>query len=87
MLRKRVYRWVSLVLLAMARAVRAVAGGVVALLEELTVAAGLVLVVIGLWPWLQQSALLVPGAVLIWMALPTRARFVEPPSTSQQKER
>jgi hypothetical protein len=47
--------------------------------DELLLAIGLVLLTVGLWPLLAQVALIAPGVVLVWMTVPTRARFVAPP--------
>lgn len=46
------------------------------LLQELVVAAGLVLVTVALWPDVGVRALAVPGLVLVWMALPVRPSFI-----------
>lgn len=48
-------------------------------IDELLLLTGLVLLTAGLWPVLDRVALTVPGAVLVWMTVPTRARFVAPP--------
>lgn len=34
----------------------------------------------GLWPVIGQAALVVPGAVLVWLTLPTRLPFVNRPA-------
>ena len=56
--------------------------------EELVLAAGLTLVTIGLWPVVGQAALVVPGVVLVWVALPQRTAFVQrtpaPPIAERQ---
>lgn len=51
--------------------------------QEIVLVIGLVLVAVALWPKVGQLALLVPGVVLIWYALPARPPFMEhiPPST------
>lgn len=55
--------------------------------RELALGAGLGLVTVGLWPVLQREALVVPGAVLIWLALPTRARLMDPPAAPPLRAR
>jgi hypothetical protein len=53
--------------------------------EELAVGAGLVLITVGLWPPLGISALVVPGAALVYVALPSRLPFVlRPPDVSSR---
>ena len=44
--------------------------------DEILVAGGLALVTVGLWPIVGRSALVVPGLVLLWIALPQRVAFV-----------
>lgn len=46
-------------------------------LDEIVLALGLALVTVGLWTICGMGALAVPGAVLVWMALPQRKTFVE----------
>lgn len=44
--------------------------------DELLVVAGLGLLTAGLWPIVQESALIAPGLVLLWIALPQRTPFL-----------
>jgi hypothetical protein len=53
---------------------RAAIGGAVGL-DEILLAAALLLIGAGLWQAWRPGALLVPGAVLLWLTLPTRAAF------------
>jgi len=43
---------------------------------ELLLATGLAFITVALWPDLGVRALSVPGAVLVWLALPARMPFV-----------
>jgi hypothetical protein len=53
---------------------------------EIAVGIGLVLITVALWQDLGQRALAVPGALLVWIALPQRTRFIEPtPRASEPK--
>ena len=45
----------------------------------------LLLITAGLWPWCGWGALLVPGAVLLWVVVPSRSPLVTRPP--DQKER
>lgn len=45
--------------------------------EELAIAVGLGLVAYGLWGAWRPGAFLVPGLVILWIALPSRPAFVE----------
>lgn len=54
----------------------AVAAVVVSNLDELVTVIGLVLVTVALWPSLERAALVVPGAVLVWIGMPVRKAFV-----------
>lgn len=48
--------------------------------DELVLLVALTLIVIALWPIVGCRALLAPGVVLLWIALPARAPFlVRPP--------
>ena len=51
-------------------------GGADGWLDELLLALALALVTAGLWPWIGQGALVAPGVVLLWIALPQRAELV-----------
>jgi hypothetical protein len=58
-------------------------------MDELLLAVALVLLTAGAWPVLEWVALVIPGAVLLWVALPSRAPFVargsaEPPDASRR---
>ena len=56
--------------------------------DEVFLVAGLGLVVWGLWPVWERLALIVPGAVLVWIALPQRAAFMaRPPEAGRKKDR
>jgi hypothetical protein len=52
-------------------------------LQEALLVVAVSLLTVGLWPVLEWVALVIPGAVLLWVALPSRAPFVtrgpEPP--------
>jgi hypothetical protein len=50
-------------------------------LDEAVLLIALVLLVAGLWPRIGALALTIPGAVLLWIALPPRATFVVRPET------
>lgn len=72
--------------LARLRAAIAAAVGI----DELLLAAGLVLITVALWPVVNVSALLAPGVVMVWIALPTRAPFVPratPPADAPARRR
>lgn len=45
--------------------------------DDLVLLVGLLLVVAALWPAYGARALMIPGLVLIWIALPTRRALVE----------
>jgi hypothetical protein len=55
--------------------------------DELVLALALALIVVGLWPVTGRLVLFIPGAVLLWIAMPSRQPFVhrspmtEKPST------
>jgi len=46
--------------------------------DEIVLGAGLVLLTLGLWSRFAWLSLIVPGLTLLWIALPTRRRFIEP---------
>lgn len=53
-------------------------GGVSAVLgvDELLILVGLGLLTAGLWSLVEQAALIAPGLVLLWIAVPQRTAFV-----------
>lgn len=56
--------------------------------EELLLAVGLALIARGLWMAWQPGAFIVPGIVLVYIALPSRAAFVaRPPAESETPAR
>jgi hypothetical protein len=56
--------------------------------EEILLVLGLALLTVGLWPVVGVSALVVPGVVLIWLVLPSRAAFIaRPPVLPEQPRR
>ena len=71
MARRRVSERIGAGAVAIAAAWRAVLGA-----DELLVVVGLVLLTAGLWPIADQGALVAPGLVLLWIALPQRTSFV-----------
>lgn len=50
--------------------------------EEIWIAIGLVLIVVGLWSRVGALSLVAPGLVVLWIALPSRAPFVTRPEPS-----
>lgn len=55
--------------------------------DECVLVLGLVLLAAGLWPLFGRVALIAPGLVLVWMAIPQRAPLVrrEPQSAQVRK--
>lgn len=53
--------------------------------EELYLAAALGLIALGCWDLWRPGSFLVPGAVLLWVGLPTRSGFIERPSNAVKK--
>lgn len=45
---------------------------------DVLVVLGLGLVAVGCWEWFRPGAFLVPGAVIVWYALPSRPPFIAP---------
>lgn len=45
--------------------------------DELALVGGLVLIGVGLWNLWRPGVFIVPGAVLVWIALPERKPFIE----------
>jgi len=66
---------------------KAVTGGAEGWLDELLLALALVLVTSGLWSVLGSAALTVPGGVLLWIVMPSRAAFIARPPESAQRSR
>lgn len=58
-------------------AARAVGRGIVRLQADLTVLAGILLVGVGVWQMSAGAALITVGALLLWLALPSRPFFIE----------
>lgn len=46
--------------------------------EEVTVATGVTMITVALWPAIGQLALLPAGVILVWVGLPSRVRFIVP---------
>lgn len=67
MLRRKAGAW-------LARAGEAIAAEVGR--DELFILAALLLIATGFWDLWRPGSYLAPGGVLLWLALPTRARFV-----------
>ena len=72
--------------LAVVSAIRGAVLFVVSSRDEVVVLVGLALVTAALWPRFEQGALLVPGLVLLWVALPTRDGFVARDTPRASKE-
>jgi hypothetical protein len=56
--------------------------------DEILIATALALIDAALWPQYGRLSLVVPGAVLLWIALPQRATFFTPsarPPTDERK--
>lgn len=53
--------------------------------DELYLAAGLALVATGCWDAWRPGAFLVPGVVLVWIALPCRAAFIDRPAPDHRR--
>lgn len=53
--------------------------------EEVTVATGVVMITVALWPAIGQLALLPAGMILVWVGLPSRARFIVPPEARRDR--
>lgn len=51
--------------------------------DELLLALALLLVTIGLWSRVGAAALVAPGLVLLWIALPSRRSFLVAPSAPE----
>lgn len=55
--------------------------------DEMLVLLGVWCVTYGLWPLVGRPALIVPGAVMLWLGLPMRRRFVEPTERAPKSAR
>lgn len=64
---------------------KAIAGAIG--LDEIVLTVALTLLTIALWPWAGRSALALPGAVLLWIAMPSRAPFVTPAEPESKASR
>ena len=55
--------------------------------ELIVVVLGVTLITIGIWPLAGRLALIVPGAIAVWLALPARASFIErlPPRVRRKR--
>lgn len=54
---------------------------------EAALLVGVSMVTAALWPAVGRLALLVPGAVLVWLGLPVRQWFIERPVGSTQERK
>jgi hypothetical protein len=64
----------------MKAALTRVIGWLVALeigLDEVVLVIALTLITVALWPTFGRAALLLPGLVLLWLALPARRAFID----------
>lgn len=52
--------------------------------DELVLALALALIVVGLWPLTGRIVLFIPGAVLLWIAMPSRQPFVHRSQTTEK---
>lgn len=64
------------------RAVRSVIG-----VDEALLLTGVGLIVVALWPVLGRLTLVIPGAVIVWLALPPRLPFLHRPSREESTRR
>jgi hypothetical protein len=54
--------------------------------DDVFIGLGLVLVTVGLWAVVHVAALIAPGAVLLWVALPTRRSFLADPVADHRRK-
>lgn len=89
-MRNRVRKVVGDAWNAVARGLWAVVTTVVSDRDEVVALLGLVLVTVALWPTFARGALLIPGLVCLWVALPQRAAFLKsqpvPPTVRRARE-
>jgi hypothetical protein len=57
------------------------------LADEIQVLVGLALIAAGCWMAWRPGAFLIPGAVLVWMAMPSRSAFIERPAPTPKQRR
>lgn len=55
--------------------------------DEILLVVALALVTWGLWPLVGRMALIAPGAVCLWIALPSRAAFLVRPAADDAAKR
>lgn len=53
--------------------------------DEIYLASGLALIAAGCWLTWQPGAFLVPGATLVWIALPSRTAFIARPEPEDSR--
>lgn len=56
-------------------------------LEEVLTLVAMICLAVGGWQAWRPAAFLVPGAVLLWIALPTRRGFIESPPPAEKPDR
>lgn len=66
---------------------RACSKALAAVTEELFVALGLLLIAAGFWQFWRPGSFVIPGAMLLWLFVPQRQRFVAPRPTMMTKPR
>lgn len=54
-------------------------------LDEVVLLAGISLIAVGFWEFWRPGAFLVPGALLVWVALPSRKGFIDRPLPPAQR--
>jgi hypothetical protein len=54
---------------------------------EIALLVGVAMVTAALWPTCGRMALIVPGAVLVWLGLPVRQWFIERPTPAAQERK
>jgi hypothetical protein len=88
-LSRRLRRRLQATLAALGRHSRQAAAAIADVIgaDELLLLVALTLVTVALWPLFGRQALLVPGVVGLWYALPTRAPFVTRHTAEPDKSR